>query len=82
MELDETDPAIWLKMEAATQEFIESNFQAFKDVCDHLVPPYINEEKWSDKLKSQQFPIAKPSNTGLSCVSFFCNCLNGLGSVS
>ncbi|RWR85093.1 phospholipase A I isoform X1 [Cinnamomum micranthum f. kanehirae] len=66
MELDETDPAIWLKLEAATQEFIESNFQAFKDVCDHLVPPYMNEEKWSDKLKSQQFHTTKPSNTVLN----------------
>lgn len=64
MELDETDPAIWLKLEAATQEFIESKSQDFKDVCERLVPQYINEDKWSEN--SQYFPRTKPSNSVLN----------------
>jgi hypothetical protein len=29
MELDETDPAVWVKLEAATQEYIQANCVAF-----------------------------------------------------
>ncbi|RZC50555.1 hypothetical protein C5167_018992 [Papaver somniferum] len=37
MELDETDPTIWLKLESARQEYIEENSEAFKNVCDRLL---------------------------------------------
>lgn len=63
MELDETDPAIWLKLEAATEEYIQKNCQLFKNVCERLVPRE-NEEKLIERLNSQQFSKSKPSNTG------------------
>ncbi|MQM16527.1 hypothetical protein Taro_049485, partial [Colocasia esculenta] len=63
MELDETDPAVWLKLEAATEEYIQSNLQSFKSACDCLLPHYQSEEKVSEKLKPQHFSKAKASNT-------------------
>ncbi|URE37227.1 patatin-like phospholipase family protein [Musa troglodytarum] len=65
MELDETDPAIWLKLEAATEEYIQKNCQLFKNVCERLVPRE-NEEKLIERLNSQQFSKSKPPNTGLN----------------
>ncbi|XP_042509238.1 phospholipase A I isoform X1 [Macadamia integrifolia] len=62
MELDETDPAIWLKLEAATEEYMQNNYLAVKNVCERLLLPYQNEEKWSEKLKPQNLK-AKTSNT-------------------
>ncbi|KAM7262826.1 hypothetical protein ACFE04_000509 [Oxalis oulophora] len=53
MELDETDPAIWLKLEASVNEYVENNCQAFKNVCERLLLPYQLDEKWSENLKSQ-----------------------------
>uniref|UniRef100_A0A5B6ZNM3 Patatin n=1 Tax=Davidia involucrata TaxID=16924 RepID=A0A5B6ZNM3_DAVIN len=61
MELDETDPAVWLKLEAATEEYIQNNIQAFKDVCERLLQCQHNE-KVSENFKSQHFPKAKASN--------------------
>lgn len=58
MELDETDPAVWLKLEAATEEYIRNNSQAFNNVCERLLLPYQREEKWSE-LKTQPFPKGK-----------------------
>ncbi len=66
MELDETDPAVWLKLEAATDEYIQKNFQDFKNVCELLVPRYQEEEKSSETTKSMLFSRFKPSNSGLS----------------
>ncbi|XP_077219901.1 phospholipase A I-like protein isoform X2 [Tasmannia lanceolata] len=66
MELDETDPAVWLKLEAATKEYIHTNFESFKNVCERLLPPYLSEENWSEKMKPQNFPRTKPSNTVLN----------------
>ncbi|XP_068656988.1 phospholipase A I-like [Aristolochia californica] len=65
MELDETDPAEWQKLEAATQEYIQNNAEAFKSVCEKLVPPYLNEEKWADKLITQHLTRTKASNSVL-----------------
>ncbi|XP_068666286.1 phospholipase A I-like isoform X2 [Aristolochia californica] len=65
MELDETDPAEWQKLEAATQEYIQNNAEAFKGVCEKLVPPYLNEEKWADKLITQHLTRTKSSNSVL-----------------
>lgn len=66
MELDETDPAIWLKLEAATDEYIQKNFLAFKDLCELLVPRYQEEEKSSDIYKSLSFSRLTSLNQGLS----------------
>ncbi|CAL5345811.1 unnamed protein product [Camellia sinensis] len=37
MEMDETDPTVWLKLEAATEEYIQNNSSAFKSVCERLL---------------------------------------------
>jgi serine/threonine protein kinase len=44
MELDETDPAVWVKLEAATQEYIQSNCVAFQAAYERLLPPCHDEE--------------------------------------
>ncbi|KAA8515487.1 hypothetical protein F0562_018902 [Nyssa sinensis] len=62
MELDETDPTVWLKLEAATEEYIENNSQAFKNVCERLLQ-YQHDEKL-ENFKSQHFPKSKVSNAG------------------
>ena len=67
MELDETDPAVWLKLEAATEEYIQNNAQTFKNVCERLQP----DEKWSENLIPQSLHKIKTSNTGMSASSFF-----------
>ncbi|XP_018456878.1 phospholipase A I isoform X2 [Raphanus sativus] len=51
MELDETDPAIWLKLEAAIDEYIQSNSQVLKNVCERLTLPFLNDEKWCENLR-------------------------------
>eukprot|EP01018_Ginkgo_biloba_P003530 Gb_32589 [translate_table: standard] len=56
MELDETDPAVWVKLEAATQEYIEANNVAFQAACDRLLPPHQDEDNWSERMKSYRFP--------------------------
>ncbi|KAK9056382.1 hypothetical protein SSX86_027472 [Deinandra increscens subsp. villosa] len=63
MELDETDPTVWLKLEAATDEYILNNSPAFKKVCDRLLLNH-SDEKLPDNLNSQQFFKAKGPNTG------------------
>ncbi|OVA10564.1 Armadillo [Macleaya cordata] len=62
MELDETDPANWLKLEAATQEYIEHNCETFKNLCERLLLPYQNEEKMSEKLNFPYGPKTNLSN--------------------
>ncbi|KAG6573199.1 Phospholipase A I, partial [Cucurbita argyrosperma subsp. sororia] len=52
MELDETDPAVWLKLEAAVEEYIQSNNLTFKDACERLISPYQFDEKWSENFNS------------------------------
>ncbi|KAL0398741.1 UNVERIFIED_CONTAM: Phospholipase A I [Sesamum radiatum] len=61
MELDETDPAIWLKLEGATDEYIQNNSIAFKNLAERLLAS-IDDDKFSDSLKSQQAFRAKVSN--------------------
>jgi len=65
MELDETDPAIWLKLEAAVDEYVQNNSEAFKNVCERLIFPYQHDDKLSEIMKSQQFSKAKSSNAGI-----------------
>ncbi|XP_031264927.1 phospholipase A I-like [Pistacia vera] len=62
MELDETDPAVWLKLETAVDDYVQNNSQSFKDVCERLLIPFQHDEKWSENLKAQHFPRAKVSN--------------------
>ncbi|KAL6657943.1 hypothetical protein ACP70R_005723 [Stipagrostis hirtigluma subsp. patula] len=66
MELDETDPAVWLKLEAATEEYIQKNFLSFKNLCELLVPRYQEEEKSYLITKSLSFSKLAPSNSGFS----------------
>ncbi|ONM24096.1 Phospholipase A I [Zea mays] len=66
MELDETDPTIWLKLEAATDEYIQKNFLSVKNLCELLVPRYQEEEKPSDIYKSLSFSRLTSLNQGFS----------------
>ncbi|PWA96759.1 phospholipase,galactolipase [Artemisia annua] len=52
MELDETDPTIWHKLESATDEYIQNNPQAFKKVCERLLLNH-SDEKQPDNLNSK-----------------------------
>ncbi|GFP97019.1 phospholipase a i [Phtheirospermum japonicum] len=61
MELDETDPAIWLKLEGATDEYINNNSVAFKNLAEILLESS-HDEKSSDSLKSQQILRGRVSN--------------------
>ncbi|KAJ6893002.1 phospholipase A I isoform X2 [Populus alba x Populus x berolinensis] len=65
MELDETDPAIWLKLKAAVDDYVQNNSEAFKNVCERLTFPYQHDDKLSEIMKSQQFSKAKVSNAGI-----------------
>eukprot|EP00258_Populus_trichocarpa_P039591 XP_024455610.1 phospholipase A I isoform X1 [Populus trichocarpa] len=69
MELDETDPAIWLKLEAAVDEYVQNNSEALKNVSESLLFPYQHDDKFSEVMKSQQFSKAKVSNTDESSPS-------------
>lgn len=65
MELDETDPAIWLKLEAATEEYIQKNCQAFRSVCERLLVRYQNEEKSFEQLKTYRSSKSNHLHSGL-----------------
>lgn len=71
MELDETDPAIWLKLEAAIEEFIQSNSQVFKNACERLTLPFLNDEKWCENLKPQFMNGKQPNSRGI-CFKIIC----------
>ncbi|KAF6175780.1 hypothetical protein GIB67_035907 [Kingdonia uniflora] len=66
MELDETDPALWLKFEAATQEYIQKNCESFKNVCERLLLPYDKEGTWPEKFQSQHISKTKLSSIVLN----------------
>ncbi|KAK8470847.1 hypothetical protein PHAVU_003G077100 [Phaseolus vulgaris] len=63
MELDETDPTNWLKLESAIEEYIQKNHQAFENVCERLLLPFHHEEKWSENLR-HKLPKTKESLEG------------------
>ena len=73
MELDETDPTVWLKMEAAVKDYIQNNSESFKNACERLLLPFAHDEKWTENLKSQHFARAQTSNDGIR--PHFCSCL-------
>ncbi|GMI72741.1 hypothetical protein like AT1G61850 [Hibiscus trionum] len=62
MELDETDPTVWMKLEACVKDYIENNSHVLKNACERLLLPFAHDEKWTDNLKSQHFARAKVSN--------------------
>ncbi|MFS7905139.1 hypothetical protein Hanom_Chr01g00044251 [Helianthus anomalus] len=64
MELDETDPTVWLKLEAATNDYIKNNSSAFENVCEKLLQNH-NDEKYLDNLHSQQLFKAKRPCTAI-----------------
>ncbi|XP_078180654.1 phospholipase A I-like protein isoform X2 [Carex rostrata] len=67
MELDETDPTNWQKLEAATEDYIQKNSRAFKNLCEILVPRYQNEDKPPmETSKSHPLSKSKPSTIGLN----------------
>ncbi|KAL4562496.1 hypothetical protein LXL04_034702 [Taraxacum kok-saghyz] len=63
MELDETDPTIWLKLEAATNDYIQNNASSFKQVCEKLLQN-CKDEKLTDILNSPHFLKPKRLNIG------------------
>lgn len=67
MELDETDPAIWLKLEGATQDYIQNNSTAFKTLAERLLES-THDEKF-DSLKSQN--AFRGKGTKISFNSYF-----------
>lgn len=75
MELDETDPTIWLRLEAATQDYIQSNSKSFKSLCDKLLENS-HEDKLIESQKFQQYIKAKsskPCNYLLPYISLYIN---------
>ncbi|GAB4826615.1 Phospholipase A I [Ancistrocladus abbreviatus] len=66
MELDETDPVGWMRLESATEEYIQNNSQAFKSVCERLIFPYQLDERLSETSKSQNRIKPRAANDGSS----------------
>ncbi|XVF26007.1 hypothetical protein REPUB_Repub13aG0263100 [Reevesia pubescens] len=62
MELDETDPTVWLKLEACVKDYIQNNSESFKNACERLLLPFAHDEKWTENLKSQHFARENASN--------------------
>ncbi|CAI9087783.1 OLC1v1021952C1 [Oldenlandia corymbosa var. corymbosa] len=62
MELDETDPTVWLKLEAATDDYIQKNSMSFKNLCERLLESS-SDDKVPDFIKSQQLSKAKGDNS-------------------
>ncbi|XP_027365229.1 phospholipase A I-like isoform X2 [Abrus precatorius] len=77
MELDETDPTIWLKLESAVEEYIQKNHQAFENVCERLLLPFQHEERWLENLRSK-VPKTEEPNEGIAA-NVFCTCGPTLG---
>ncbi|XP_047954768.1 phospholipase A I-like [Salvia hispanica] len=69
MELDETDPAVWLKLEGATDEYIKNNSMSFKDLAERLLESTL-DDKFSDSVKSQQIFRANVSNDNTACLGW------------
>lgn len=52
MELDETDPNVWARLESATQDYIGANESSFQVACDCLEPPSQGEDTWFARHKN------------------------------
>ncbi|XP_051133924.1 phospholipase A I-like isoform X2 [Andrographis paniculata] len=64
MELDETDPAVWLQLENATDEYIENNLTVFRTLTEKLLEGR-DEETLSVGSKSMPCSEAEVSNPSL-----------------
>ncbi|GMJ15302.1 hypothetical protein like AT1G61850 [Hibiscus trionum] len=64
VELDETDPTVWHKLEGAVEEYIQNNSDSLKNACERLLLPFTHDERWAESLKSPPFSRAKSSNSG------------------
>lgn len=53
MELDETDPTVWKKLEAAVDEYMLRNNQEFRNACERLLLPFQHEDKWPENPKAK-----------------------------
>ncbi|XP_021851200.2 phospholipase A I [Spinacia oleracea] len=62
IELDETDPAGWLSLETAAEDYIKNNSEVFKSVCQRLTLPYQQDDRFSDGVKSQNTSKPKSAN--------------------
>ncbi|CAM6093593.1 unnamed protein product [Calypogeia fissa] len=65
MELDETDPTIWARLDSAIQDYIEANESSFQVACDCLEPPSQVEDTWYSRHKSNGRHTGKPSSRGV-----------------
>ncbi|KAK2411782.1 phospholipase A I [Trifolium repens] len=65
MELDEIDPAIWLRLESSVEEYIQQNHLAFENACERLLLPFQHGDKWSENLRTK-LPKTKESIEGVS----------------
>jgi hypothetical protein len=72
MELDETDPAVWARLDAATQDYIEANESFFQIACDVLEPPSQVEDTWVSRHRSNgRFSLGgKSSSRGMIGVKY------------
>lgn len=70
MELDETDPTVWSKLESATQEYIQNNSTAFKTLAERLLESTLDEKL--DSLKPQHAFRAKCTKISFNSKSIFC----------
>lgn len=69
MELDETDPTVWMKLEGAFEQYIKDNSEAFKNVCERLLLPFTNDEKITLNMKSHDVSKSKALNADESSPS-------------
>ena len=69
MELDETDPAIWLKLEGATEEYIKNNSMAFKNLAERLLESTL-DDKFPDSVKSKGTSLLLTLNHSLVSSTF------------
>ena len=53
-----------MRLEAATDEYIQNNSLAFKNVCERLLQNQ-HDDRLSETFKSQQFLKGKGSNAGM-----------------
>ncbi|KAL1358506.1 hypothetical protein HN51_003768 [Arachis hypogaea] len=65
MELDETDPTVWMKLESAVDEYIQKNHLAFENLSERLILPFQHEEKLFENIRSKVSKTGE-SNEGAS----------------
>lgn len=76
MELDETDPTIWMKLESAVDEYIQKNHQALESVCEKLLLPFQHEENWSENIKVKQLKTMASNEGTVNDMFSVCHLLN------